>query len=667
MYPRHPLDLLSKDEITNAVTILKTEKSLEAHHLFAYLQLDEPTRADLRDYDNGKVIDRIAFACILDSKKNETFEAKVNLTTGAIDSWTKLPFDKPPYGQAPILPSEVLKCERIVKADEGWRAAMKKRGLSDNEIDMLQIDAFSAGFFDREDENGKRLVRGIAYYRERLTDNGYARPVEGVVAVVDLTKEEVMRLDDDGKLTPIPKEKNNYDRESVPVTRPAPKPLDIIQPEGPGFVVDGYQVSWENWKFRVGFNQREGLVLHTITYDDEGNERSIMHRASISEMVVPYADPSMSQNFKAAFDSGENGFGRCARCLELGCDCVGNIYYFDLPSADDKGNPITQKHVVCMHEEDKGILFSHDEIRSGISETRRARELIISFSTRIDNYDYVIYWHLTQAGEIRCEIKLTGIVQTAAIYPRTKYEWGGLLTPELAAPTHQHLFSARLDMAVDGPDNAVVESEYGKLPVSEINPDGIAFGYNKTIFQYEQDAVRIANAATQRTWTVFNPNFLNANGQPTAYQIYFPQTPLLLADESSTIYKRAGFATKSFWVTQDDPTQKFASGDYPNQHAGGDGLPRFIEKNRPIFNKQIVVWPTFGTTHMPRPEDLPIMPAETVMFKLKPFGFFNENPAIGLPPGKNKRSVKQVEEKACCCEPENIQHDDQPIRFGLRQ
>lgn len=666
MYTRHPLDPLSKDEITDVVTILKTEKSLEAHHLFAYLQLDEPTQADLRRHDTGELIDRVAFACILDTKKNETFEAKVSLTTGSIISWTQLPFDKPPYGQAPILPTEVLKCERVVKANEAWRDAMRKRGLNDADIDMLQIDAFSAGFFNRDDEKGKRLVRAIAYYREREIDNGYARPVEGVVAVVDLTKEEVMRLDDDGKLTPIPLSKNNYDRDSVPVTRSAPKPLDITQPEGPSFTVDGYQVSWENWKFRIGFNQREGLVLHTITFNDEGRERSIMHRASVSEMVVPYADPTLGQNFKAAFDSGENGFGRFTNQLELGCDCVGNIHYFDIPSADDNGQPITLKHAVCMHEEDKGVLLKHHEHRTGISEMRRARELIVSFFTTIDNYDYGFYWHFCQDGEIRLEIRLTGIVQTAAIYPGTQYEWGSLLTPELAAPTHQHLFSARLHMAVDGPENAVVESEFVKLPISEKNPNGVSFGYEKTIFQHEQEAARVADASSQRTWTVFNPNCVNAIGNPTAYQLHFQQTPLLLADETSSIYPRAGYATKSIWVTQNDPTQKYASGDYPNQHAGGDGLPRFIEGNRPIFNEEIVVWPTFGTTHVPRPEDFPIMPSAKVMLDLKPFGFFNKNPAMGLPSGKNHKSVKQVEEESCCCTNKKADLDDQPVRQALR-
>lgn len=666
MLNRHPLDPLSSDEITNSVAFLKSEKNLSSDFRFAYVGLEEPTQQALERHEQGEPIDRVVFFGLLNRNKNETFEAKVNLTRNELLSWNKLPFDQYPYGQLPLLSEENDICERVVKANGDWRAAMTKRGLSNLEIDKLQIDAFSTGYFDSEDVKGKRVVRAIAYYREREVDNGYARPIEGVVALVDLAKQEIIRLDDDGKLTPIPKEPHNYDRDSIHPKRQAPAPLDIVQPEGPGFQVDGWQVTWENWRFRISFNLREGLVLHTISYQDQDRDRSIIHRASVTEMVVPYADPTLSQYFKAAFDSGDSGFGRSANQLELGCDCLGQIYYFDVPIVNEDGNPQTLKHAICMHEEDASILWKHYEHRTGVIETRRARELVVSFFTTIDNYDYGFYWRFCQDGGLRLEVKLTGIVQTAAIYPGMSYEWGGKLTPELVAPTHQHLFNARLHMSVDGPNNAIGESEFCRLPISDINPQGIAFGVNKTVFHTEQEAAREANAGTQRSWSVFNPSFLNKVGNPTAYKIEIPQTPLLLADPSSSIYKRAGFATKALWVTQYDPSQKYASGDYPNQHAGGDGLPKYIEQNRPIFDKPIVVWAVFGATHLPRPEDFPVMPAAKVMVELKPFGFFSQNPAMGLPPEKNKKSVKQAE-GACCCAPEVEETAPEPRRQSLTQ
>jgi primary-amine oxidase len=657
--PAHPLDPLSLEEIEQTCTILKEELSLEQHHQFAYVVLEEPTQTDTIDPEKVKTLDRIAFVCVIDSKNNQTYEGNVNLTIKEIIRWELLPFDKPPYGQAPILHSDYQKCERIVKADPFWRAAMKRRGLSDSEIELIQVDPFAPGYFNKEEEKGKRLVRAVSYYREQLTDNGYARPIEGVIAVVDLANECILRLDDDGLNTPIPKTIINYDSASIKETREGPKALDITQPDGPSFKVNGWEVEWQQWRFRVGFTPREGLVLHAVSYQDDDQERSILHRASIVDMVVPYADPSISHYFKSAFDSGENGFGRFANQLELGCDCLGQIHYFDVPMATEHGNAKLMKHAVCMHEEDAGILWKHYETRTGVFETRRARQLVVSFFTTIDNYDYGFYWRFGQDGSLKLEAKLTGIVQTAAIAPGTNYAWGSKLTHELAGPSHQHLFSARLHMAVDGMNNSICESEFKPLPISADNPYGVAFGTQQTLIQSESEGARDANAATQRTWKVFNPMKLNQVGEPTAYKLELPQTPLLLADPSSCIYQRAGYATHGLWITQYNQLEKYASGNYPNQHSGGDGVSKYVQQNRPIINQPIVLWATFGATHLPRPEDFPVMPSASVMFELRPFGFFNHNPAIGLPAQKNSKSIKQTEageepaSKACCSSSSN--------------
>ncbi len=634
----HPLDPLTLDEIQQACDILKLEKSIGHHHQFAQVVLEEPSQADVMN--NPKSLHRNAFICVLDSKLNETYEANVDLTTGKVVRWEKLPFDKPPYGQAPIMQSDYQTCERIVKSDPTWREAMKKRGLSDDKIDLIQIDPFAPGYFHVEEEKGKRLVRAVSYYRDRMTDNGYAHPIEGVVAVVDLINQCVLRVDDDGLNTPIPKEVMNYDAASVSEKREAPKPLDITQPEGPSFKVDGWEVSWLGWKFRVGFTPREGLVLHQISFDD----RSIIHRASLTEMVVPYADPSKTREFQAAFDAGENGFGSSANQLKLGCDCLGRIHYFDVPAADEHGNKKLMRHAICMHEEDDGILWKHTDTRTGISEVRRARRLVISFFITIDNYDYGFYYILGQDGSFKIEVKLTGILQTAAVYPNRKYEWGSMLSDQLAAPAHQHLFNARLHMAVDGANNSVKESEFTPLPVSASNPHGIAFGSKQRILTSESEPCD-ANEATQRSWAVFNPNVLNRVGEPVTYKLILPQTPLLLADPSSYIYNRAKFAAHSLWVTPYDVNEKYASGNYPNQHAGGDGVFQYTQQQRPIVNKPIVLWATFGKTHMPRPEEFPVMPVEKVGIELKPLGFFSRNPALGVPPECNGKSVKQNELK----------------------
>ena len=251
--------------------------------------------------------------------------------------------------------------------------------------------------------------------------------------------------------------RGNWAREYIPNVRKDLKPVDIVQPEGTSFTVEGNQVEWQKWKFRVGFTSREGLVLHTISYDDDGVERPILYRASICEMVVPYGDPGEQYYRKNAFDIGEYGLGMLANSLALGCDCLGVIYYFDFPLVDSHGNVTPLKNAVCLHEEDFGILWKHTDWRTGQSEVRRSRRLSVSFIATVGNYEYGFYWYFYQDGSIQCEIKLTGIMNTTALAPGETSQYGVEIAPQLNAPFHQHIFAARLVPSVDGPNNSVVE------------------------------------------------------------------------------------------------------------------------------------------------------------------------------------------------------------------
>ncbi|MGQ3892710.1 primary-amine oxidase [Legionella sp. CNM-4043-24] len=647
----HPLDPLTSDEIKNACDLLKIKQKLNENYRFAIVMTHEPTQDEILNLNEKNVPDRAAFLCVFDSKTNDTFEAIISLTTQEVLSWKIIDVKKSPYGQPPILVDEFRKCERIVKADSAWRDAMKRRGLNDEQINKIQVDPFSAGHFGNEDEKGNRLVRATSFYRENIKDNAYARPIEGIVAVVDLINERVLKLIDDGRDTPIPAEIINYDSASWPDKRQGLTPLVITQPEGPGFTVNGWEVSWQNWKLRIGFTPREGLILHQVSYQDGDHVRPVIYRASITDMLVPYGDPGVSHNFKSAFDAGEYGLGKLAGPLKLGCDCKGLIHYFDVPAADDFGKPMEMPHVICMHEEDAGTLWKHnDSFRDGVNEMRRSRELVISFFPTVGNYDYGFYWRLGQDGSLRLEVKLTGIVQTAAIYPDTGYEWGSKLTHELAAPYHQHFFNVRLHMMVDGQYNSFSESEFTRVPMNpDTNPLGTAFGLTTQYFSREDEAIRNAKAKTHRTWNISNASTPNHIGYPTAYKLEIPQDPLLLADENSYVAKRGAFALNNVWVTPYVSSEKYASGDYPNQIEGGNGLPDYIRKKRNISNEPLVVWVTFGPTHAPRPEEFPVMPAATTSISLKPFGFFARNPAMDLPGERDEKSIKSNEQSSYCC------------------
>jgi len=645
---QHPLDPLSEAELAAACEILKAEKGLGPDSRFGFVQLEEPAKADVLAWRPGKPLMRCAAATLFDCKTGATHVAVVDLATRTVCGWREHPAKAFPYGQPPVIIEEFFKVGEIVKADTGWRRAMQRRGLDDREIDLVQVDPFSAGYFGREVEKGRRLVSAVSYWRSDIKDNGYAHPIEGVVALVDLIEGKVVHLVDEPEIVPIPRIKRNYHRADLPPPRTDLKPLDLVQNEGPSFTVEGWKVAWQNWSFRVGFTAREGLILHQVAYRDGARERPILYRASVTEMVVPYADPTANHFWKSAFDAGEYGLGKLANALELGCDCLGHIHYFDVPVADDLGRPAVMKNAICMHEEDYGILWKHYEFRNDTYEVRRSRRLVVSFFATVGNYDYGFYWYFYQDGTIQLETKLTGIVQTAAVASGKPYPWGGMVGEGLGGPTHQHFFNVRLHMMVDGERNSVTEHEFVPRPWGSDNPHGNVFDTTSRALRCERDAAREADGRTGRYWKVINPNATNSVGNPTGYKLVVQPSPLMLAQEGSFMRSRAGFATRHVWVTRYDPQERYASGEFPNQHAGGDGLPRYIARNRPIENEDIVVWHTFGHTHVCKPEDFPVMPVEYAGFMLKPSGFFADNPALDLPPERNEASKDRRSHGACC-------------------
>ena len=412
------------------------------------------------------------------------------------------------------------------------------------------------------------------------------------------------------------------------------KPLEITQPEGPSFTVDGNLVRWSRWSFRIGFDPYEGLALHQVAYDDHGRERTILHRASVSEMVVPYGDPGPLHGWKNAFDAGEWGLGRMTQPLTLGCDCLGEIHYFDAVLASETGDPYTIENAICLHEEDYGILWKHVDLFSGTSEVRRSRRLVVNTIATVGNYEYAFSWYLYLDGNIQLEVKLTGIVSPMAIEPGThaRVRERRRARRRRAAPPAPVQRPARLRRRRDrqrglrgrGRDDAVRAATTRGATRSVRTRRGSS---------PRPRAQRKTNSATSRCWKVVNPHVLNGLGQPVAYKLVpTMSTPTLLAQPDSSVGKRAGFAQHNLWVTPYSPDERRAAGEHPNQHEGGDGLPRWTAQDRNLVDTDIVLWYTFGVTHFVRPEDWPVMPVEYAGFLLTPIGFFDRNPALDLPP-----------------------------------
>jgi primary-amine oxidase len=437
---------------------------------------------------------------------------------------------------------------------------------------------------------------------------------------------EVLELTDTGPVA-VPDDPGSYFPEDNP-PRSGLTPLVIAQPDGVGFELDGHELRWQGWSLHVGLDPLEGIVLRDVAY----RGRSILRRASISEMVVPYGDPTAGHGWQNAFDVGEWGLGRPANSLTLGCDCLGEIRYLDAVLAGEDGQPTTVTNAICLHEEDVGIGWKHHDLMGGRTEVRRRRRMVVSSISTVGNYDYGFYWYLYQDGTLELEVKLTGILSTAAVDGDASGPWSPLVAPGLAAPVHQHLFCARLDPAVDGPVNEVHEVDVVPLAAGDDNPWANGFVPAATRLTSERQARRVADPARSRTWRVVNPAVRNPLGEPVAYRLIPRATPTLLAGEDASVTARATFATRNLWVTPYDPDQRRAAGDFPSQHQGGAGLPAWTAADRSLVGTEVVVWHTFGLTHVPRPEDWPVMPVETTGFQLVPSGFFDRNPALDVPP-----------------------------------
>ena len=626
----HPLSTLSEEEITSARKIVfdSGRAVIPVKDLrFAYVGLFDPPKDLVRAFDRGEsvVVDRRVRMVVLQGPEANVYEVVVSVSRGVVDSWEEVRDVRPALQM-----EEAIHILAALYDHPDWVAALDRRGITDRSL--VQIDPWPAGAFGLDYEKGRRISRCLAYLRTSPDDNGYARPLEGLLAFVDMGRGEVLEVVDTG-VVPIPPTSGSYYPEDNGPLRTDLKPLAITQPEGTSFTVTGNLVEWQKWSLRVGFDPLEGLMLYTVGYLDGGRVRPVLYKASVSEMVVPYGHPGPMHHWKSAFDAGEWGLGRMANSLSLGCDCLGEIVYLDDVFADERGNARVRHNAICMHEEDYGILWKHLDMTSGRTEVRRSRRLVISSIATVGNYEYGFYWYFYLDGSMQLEVKLTGIMSTMGVAPgEGPGPHANMIAPGLAAPYHQHLFNVRLDVEVDGVANSVYEVDAVPAPLGEANPYSNAFGPVSTLLETELAARRRVDAGKSRTWKIVNGGgAVNGLGLATAYKLLPASTPTLLADPSSTVGQRAAFAAHNLWVTPFAEDERRAAGDYPNQHMGGAGLPAWTAEDRPVVDTDIVLWHSFGVTHLPRPEDWPVMPVEYTGFSLIPVGFFDRNPALDVP------------------------------------
>ncbi len=625
----HPLEPLSREEIALATSMVRADMGAgEGELRFEMVELKEPPKAEVRAFAPGDPIRRAARVQVYRLGRIGVWRYDLSLTDRAILERTEHPTARPM-----IQLEEFLEIEAIVKSDPGFIEACRKRGIED--MEMVCVDPWSGGNFGHPDEEGRHISHAFCWVRNREHDNLYAHPIEGLNPVVDIKEQRVIRIDDRG-ITPIPKAESNYDRLFQERSRTDLKPIDVVQPEGVSFTMEGRRITWHDWSLVIGFNAREAITLHDIAYAG----RPICYRAALAEMVVPYGSPKPQHARKNVFDIGEYGLGKLANSLELGCDCLGAIHYLDCWISDVTGEPFCIKNGICIHEEDYGILWKHWDFRTERTENRRARRLVISSISTVGNYEYGSYWYFYLDGTIEFEMKATGIINTVGCEPGHPGKYGTEVSPGVVGQIHQHIFCARLDMSVDGDRNTVVECDTVAEPEGPNNPYGNAFYVHEKPLTAECGRPR--NADAERYWKFCSTERRNHVGKPTAYKLEPVHGIAPFNSPTGPSGKRMPFIYNHLWVTKAHPEERFPAGQFMNHSDGSEGVHAWAARAQPIEGEDIVAWHVFGLHHPVRLEDYPVQPVVTTGFKLMPNGFFDRNPCLDLPVETNKASCNAL-------------------------
>lgn len=547
--------------------------------------------------------------------------------------------------------------EKVVRTDPRVIEQCVLSGIAPEDMHKVYCDPWTIGY-DHRFGNKIRLQQALMYYRPHIDDSQYSFPLD-FCPIFNADTQEIIHIDIPAVRRPLSTAKpNNYHVAAIEAEggyRKDIKPINVTQPEGVSFKVEGRIIEWQNWKVHVGFNYKEGIVLNNIAFNDKGNERPVFYRLSLVEMVVPYGNPEHPHQRKHAFDLGEYGGGYMTNSLSLGCDCKGAIHYMDADFVNRGGQATTIKNAICIHEEDAGILFKHTDFRDDSCIVTRGRKLIISHIFTAANYEYCVYWIFHQDGTVQLEIKLTGILNTYAMNEGEDTRgWGTQVYPGVNAHNHQHLFCLRLDPNIDGQENTVfqVDAVQGEGAVgSEDNFHGNAFYAKKTKYETVKESLSDYNGATSRTWDIANTSRINPySGKPASYKLVSREVPGLLPKEGSLVWKRAGFARHAVHVTPYNDDQVLPAGRHVPQTSGEPsiGLPQWVADapDANIDNTDVVLWHTFGLTHFPAPEDFPIMPAEPMSLLLRPRNFFTRSPVLDVPPSSCSTPSQVAAKKA---------------------
>jgi primary-amine oxidase len=623
---RHPLDALRTEEYWTVYDVVQASGHLDEDTHYASVLLHEPAKDVVLAWKPGQAIPREADVTLM--RKGVTIEARVDIVNRKLEFWKEVP-----GVQAPIFVSEIMGFSDNILSDERVKKALEKRGIKD--LNQVECASVPLAYFAFPEQEGHRiafadcdLLHGVYH--------SWGRTIGGLLVEVDLAERKILRVFDDGAV-PMPSEAVNFE-EAPEVTRDGTKPGVISQPEGPSFEVKDGEVAWQNWRFRFRLDSRNGVILDLVRIKDGDRLRSVMYEGMISELFVPYMDETRNWSTRVFVDSGEFYPGGTLQSMREGLDCPSNAVYFDGLSTNEKGSPVLRPRQACLFEKfDGSVAWRHGD-ETGVFG-RPARNLVLRSAGLIGNYDYYFDWIFQQDGSIHVAAGATGIIEIRPVaaenvdgtHGDNVEKYGQLVAKNSLGVNHDHFFSYRLDLDVDGQDNSFMIHRLVQKKLPEGSPRKTIWVAESSIAKDESDAMMDIRLDKPTMWLFVNPNVKGPLGHPTGYEIMPGATAASLMDPDDGVQKVGAFSAHQLWVTPYRAEERYAGGTYPISSKGTDGLASWAKANRKIENTDIVAWYTLGFHHVPREEDWPVMPVMWHDFVIRPFDFFPQNPVLDLP------------------------------------
>lgn len=628
---RHPMDALDADEIATTVAVLRDTGQADAQTLFVSIDLEEPAKEAVRAWRPGDAVPRAA--SVVMRRDGKTIVAVVDLGAGRVVRSEEVPGGQQPSITAP----ELIGAMETALADARMQEGLAKRGISD--LTQLFCAPRTVGNFGRPEEMTRRLVKVDCFDIRGVRTDVFATPIEGLFATVDLGSGEVIDVTDLG-VVPIPPGRHELDPESIGEQRRV-LPVVLRTPQGSNIEMDGSLVRWQKWSLHVRWDTRAGVVLSLVSYDGDEGPRSVLYEGSLAEIFVPYQDPTEGWYYRNYMDEGDYGMGTMAVPLVAGADCPASSLFVSPVMANAAGGADVLENRICIFERTTGQpVWRHYDFVTSVTETRPAIELVVRYIAAVGNYDYAFDWILGQNGNLTFRGGASGIDAVKGVAAHSLADetaaadtaWGPLIAPGRAGINHDHFFSVRLDLDVDGPANSFVRDRLvpTRLP---------AHSSRRSVWRVQSETAKTDTEARYRLdfqrpslWRVINPHVTNSLGYPTSYAVQAAGNALPLVDEDDAPLSRALFATYHLWVTPYSRAERYAAGRFPNQSTPGQGLPRWTADQRPIEDTDIVLWYTLGFHHVPSAEDWPVYNLGWHSVTLRPYNFFDRNPALDVPP-----------------------------------